>query len=100
MSMHLTPIEVVERLIAPVEDLGELAGLNAKAAYHWRSGSKVRDPGDIPVRHARRFLDHSDRHGLGLTAQHLIRGATEAEIDAILNARVGQARAVKRVAAK
>ena len=39
----------------------------------------------------RRLLDLSDARGLGLTAEHLIRGADEAEIAAILAAREGQA---------
>ncbi|MEO0859209.1 MAG: hypothetical protein AAFY65_01250 [Pseudomonadota bacterium] len=36
----------------------------------------------------RALLDHSDAHNLGLTADHLIRGASEDEITEILRQRV------------
>lgn len=64
--------------------------LNRKAAYTWQKPSEQRLAGDIPPVHQRALLDHSDRHGLGLTAEHLIRGASEAEVAAILDARARQ----------
>jgi hypothetical protein len=87
MSNNLTPLEVSERLIAPLEELGPLCGLGLKAAYMWRNASKQRAAGDIAPVYARRLLAHSARHGLGLTADHLIWGAPEDEIAAILAAR-------------
>ncbi len=87
MSAHLTPLQVCERLIAPLQELGPICGLNPKAAYTWQKVSEQRAPGDLPPVHGRALLDHSDRHGLGLTAEHLIRGAGEAEVAAILAAR-------------
>lgn len=91
MGKHLTPLEVCERLIAPIQSLGPICGLGPKAAYLWRHANSSRDPGDIPSGpNQRALLDHSDAHGRGLTALHLIRGADEAEIAAILAARAPQ----------
>lgn len=81
-------MQVCERLIGPAPMLGPICGMNAKAAYLWARPSKWRSAGDVTgAAHMRRLLDHSDRHGLGLTAVHLIRGAPEEEIAAILAAR-------------
>jgi hypothetical protein len=82
---RLTPYEVVERLIGRAEVIGPIVGLDAKSPYRWRYSAKGRDGGDLPsTRIQRALLDHSDAHGSGLTAEHLIRGATEAEIAVIL----------------
>ena len=90
MSNNLTPIEVCERLVAPVEELAVLCGFQRKTSYRWRTGSGWRDVGDLPPRANRALLDHSDRHALGLTAEHLIRGASAAEVAAILADRGAQ----------
>lgn len=87
MGKHITPTEVCERLVGPIEELAAICRMHRKGAYQWRGASKLRDAGDILPKHMRALLAHSDAHGLGLTADHLIRGATEAEIDAILAAR-------------
>jgi hypothetical protein len=88
MGKHITPLEVCERLIGHIRELGPICGLGTQAAYLWRHANSSRDAGDIPSGpNQRALLDHSDRHGLGLTALHLIRGADEAEIAAILAAR-------------
>ncbi len=84
MSYDLTPFAVCERLIGPIERLAEITGQSSKAPYRWRTGSGWRDVGDLPPRANRALLDHSDRHALGLTAEHLIRGASAAEVAAIL----------------
>ena len=84
----LTPMQVCERLIGPPEVLGPAIGYGMKAAYHWRREREGRRPGDLPsVEVLRLLLAHSAAHRLGLTAEHLIWGATEAEIEAILAAR-------------
>lgn len=88
MGSYLTPLEVCERLIGPKGQLALLCGLGKKGAFFWGRQSKWRDAGDLLSKHARTLLDHSDRHGLGLTAEHLIRGASEAEVAAILAARM------------
>ncbi len=86
MGKHLTPIEVCERLIGPPQELGQICGMGEKAAYLWRRSATGRDAGDIPsARHMRALLAYSETHGLGLTAEHLVRGAPEAEIEDILS---------------
>lgn len=84
MSNNLTPIQVCERLIAPVKQLGEIAGAGQKAAYGWVNGSSWRDAGDLPPRANRAMLKYARKHGIPLTAEHLIFGAKRAEIDALL----------------
>jgi hypothetical protein len=81
----LTPMQVCERLIGPPEVLGPAVGYGTKAAYHWRRERDGRRPGDLPsVEVVRLLLAHSAAHQLGLTADHLIWGAPEGEIEAIL----------------
>lgn len=85
MSNHLTPLEVCERLIGKPETVAEASGLHKKSAFPWRHASKWREAGDLPsAKIQRALLAHSAAHRLGLTADHLIWGAAEAEIDAIL----------------
>ena len=88
MGNHCTPLEVCKRLIGKFELIGEICGIHPKSPYQWRDGQGLRAAGDLPfAAHMRRLLDYSDRLGLGLTADHLIRGASEDEIAAILAAR-------------
>lgn len=83
---RLTPLQVVEALIGPPEQIGPTVGYGSKAAYHWRHPRTGRVAGDLPSAEVmRRLLAHSEAHGLGLTAEHLIRGATEAEVQDILS---------------
>jgi len=85
MTQHLTPLAVCECLLGTSEDVALALGYDCKSAYPWRHASKTRDAGDFPsARLMRRLLDHSDARGLGLKAEHLVRGASRAEIDAIL----------------
>ena len=82
----LTPMQVVERLVGPPEVTGPAVGYGTKAAYHWRNPRTGRAAGDLPSAEVmRRLLAHSEAHGLGLTAEHLIRGATQAEVQDILS---------------
>ena len=88
MSYHLTPMDVCERLIGDPRRLAAICGLEVKSAFPWRRASKWRDAGDLPsAKTQRALLAHSAAHRLGLTAEHLIWGASEAEIDDILAAR-------------
>ena len=83
---RLTPLQVVERLIGPPEEIGPTVGYGTKAAYHWRHPRTGRTAGDLPSAEVmRRLLAHSEAHRRGLTAEHLIRGATEAEVQEILS---------------
>lgn len=100
MGTKLTPLEVAERLIGPQEQIAALVGYQSKAPYVWRRASQWREPGDFPsARIMRRLLDHSEAHGLGLTAEHLVRGAETSEVEAILAAR-RSAPAIAEVAAE
>jgi len=84
MSSNLTPIQVAERLIGPPDLLGTITKMGPKAAYGWRRGSKFRDAGDLPSpRLMRALLAHAAARGIPLTADHLIWGASEAEIAAL-----------------
>jgi hypothetical protein len=78
-------MQVCERLIGPPEVLGPAIGYGMKAGYHWRRERDGRRPGDLPsVEVLRRLLAHSAAHNLGLRAEHLIWGASEAEVEDIL----------------
>lgn len=93
MSYNLTPLDVCKRLIGREDEIAAICGISAKAPYGWGRQTVWRDAGDISsARYQRRLLAHSIRCGLGLTAEHLIRGASAAEIDAILAARSQQSR--------
>jgi hypothetical protein len=88
MGEHLTPVAVAECLLGTPATLSGIVGLDRSAAFGWRNPSKFRDAGDFPsTRIQRALLAHSEAHGLGLTADHLIRGAARAEVEAILAAR-------------
>ena len=88
MSNDLTPLEVCERLIGPLPFLAEICGYVRTAGYIWRNGSTTRDKNDIPsARLMRSLLAYSDAHALGLTPAHLILGASDADVAAILAAR-------------
>lgn len=78
MSKHLTPSEVIERIIGRPELIGTAIGADPKLAYSWRKGSKNRDAGDIPsARHMRALLAHAAAKGLPLVAEDLIWGVAE-----------------------
>lgn len=101
MTHHLTPLSVCECLFGTLEDLALVCGYDRKSAYPWRHASTTRDAGDFPsARLMRRLLDHSERCGLGLTAEHLVRGADRGEIEAILARRATECAARSDVAAE
>jgi hypothetical protein len=89
MSKHLTPLEVLEALVGPLEEIAVICGLHRKSAFPWRHPSAWRDPGDLPSpKLMRRLLAYAAARGIPLTAEHLIWGADAAEIDALLARKV------------
>ena len=87
MTIHLTPLEVCERLIGDIAAIAVVCGLHPKSPFFWRRPSKFRAAGDIPSLMNRALLAYSDAHALGLTPAHLILGASDAEVAAILATR-------------
>lgn len=88
MSKHHTPLEVCELLIGKPEVIAAICGVNEKSPYGWRHAADRRVGGDIPyTAHQRALLDYSDAQGLGLTAEHLIRGASADELALIMASR-------------
>lgn len=68
--------------------LGRASGRGDKASYQWARPSKFRSAGDIPsAKVMRRLLEYSDERGLGLSAEHLVKGASVVEVDRILKQR-------------
>lgn len=91
MNQELTPLEVCVRLIGPLGALAEIIGYGPTAPYLWERASRSRPAGHFPsTLILQRLLSHSAAHNLGLTAEHLIWGASEAEIEAILAERGSQ----------
>lgn len=85
MSHNLTPMQVCERLIGNPETIGRAVGYQGKAAFHWRHERQGRAAGDLPSATVmRRLLAHAAAHQIPLTADHLIWGASEAEIETLL----------------
>lgn len=89
MSDNTTPVEVLVALLGRVDDLGAAIGLDRKAGYVWRRPAARRKAGDLPsVDVVKKFKAYSDQHGLGLTLDHLIYGADQAELDRLLGKKV------------
>jgi hypothetical protein len=84
MSAHLTPSQVCERLFGGPEAVAVAAGLHFKSAFRWRRGSDIRDAGDLPsARVMCQLLVHAAAQGIPLRAEHVIWGASAAEIEAL-----------------
>ena len=84
MEQKLTPVEVVFRLIGPPEAVGRILEMHEKSPYWWRRPSNNRSAGDLPSTQVQRaLLSYAQEHGIPLTAEHLIWGATEAELAAL-----------------
>lgn len=88
METKLTPNDVVRTIFGGPDNVAAIIGIGTPQIYRWASGGRDRDQGDLTSpRHMRTLLTYSRQHNLGLTADHLIFGADQAEIDAILAAR-------------
>jgi hypothetical protein len=85
MTQDLTPMEVCVRLIGPEPAIAGALGYARSGPWLWHKPAKGRDAGDLPsTKIMRALLSHSRTHNLGLTADHLIWGASEAEIADIM----------------
>lgn len=62
-----------------------ICGLRPKSFFVWRRPSLHRDAGDIPsARHMRQLLAHAEARDIPLTAEHLIRGCSADELEALI----------------
>lgn len=89
MQNHLTPVEVLQRLVGPLPELERIAGYKEKSSYAWLRAAPGlgRKPGELPsVKLMQIFLTHAAAHDIPLTAEHLIWGAAEWEIDQLVAA--------------
>ena len=78
-------MQVVERLIGKPEQIAKVVGYKEKAAFPWRNATQKRPAGHFPsTMIIQRLLAHAAAHQIPLTADHLIWGASEAEIEALL----------------
>ena len=78
-------MQVCERLIGKPEQIAAAIGLQEKAPYHWRTARTGRAAGDLPsVAVMRRLLVHASANAIPLTADHLIWGASEDEVAALV----------------
>lgn len=87
MSKHHTPLAVCEALIGKPEVIADICAVNEKAPYGWRHASLRRDAGDLPYdSHKRALLAYAAARCIPLTAEHLIWGASEDELAALIAA--------------
>lgn len=85
MSNHRTPLEVAEALIGRPEKIGEIVGVHPKSPYQWRDKAGLRAAGDLPYdSHKRALLAFAAANQIPLTAEHLIWGASEEELAALV----------------
>lgn len=100
MSKWQTPTHVVFGLMGGAQGVSQVCGLHRTAPYTWLKQGLRKEPGDIPsAALMRRLLAHARASGIPLTAEHLIFGAAEAELEALL-ARARPAAPPARVAAE
>ncbi|MBY5988191.1 hypothetical protein [Roseovarius atlanticus] len=85
MSKHLTPLDVVECLVALLPELHSIAGCHPKSPWGWRRKSAWRDAGDIPHPAMRLIHAHAAKQGIPLTTDHLVWGASWDEVQELLD---------------
>ena len=78
-------MQVCERLIGKPEQIALAAKTQEKAPYHWRRERTGRAAGDLPSAGVmRNLLDFATTNRIPLTADHLIWGATEEDLAALV----------------
>ncbi len=89
MSSNLTPTEVSFRVFGGYKGVAAILGHSEKTPISWKNGTKWRDAGDIPsVRTIRTLLAAAAQRRIPLQPRHLIFGATEADIAALMPVQV------------
>ncbi|WP_425426175.1 carph-isopro domain-containing protein [Albimonas pacifica] len=87
MSNAVSPVDVVVSLFGSPGAVAEVCDRHRTAVSHWRRAGPRREAGDVPPPHMRKLLAHARAHGIPLTAEHLIFGATRAELEILLDRR-------------
>lgn len=86
MSSYLTPLEVCQKLIGPLDRLAHIAGVTAKSPYHWKRPSKTRAAGHLPPNVLVAMLAHVEGRRLPVTARDLVLGMSEDEMEQRISA--------------
>lgn len=85
MSKHFTPTDVAFRLFGGAKGISLIIGGHEKTPFAWKHPSKYRKAGDIPsTAIVRTLLAVAEQRRIGLTAEHLIYGASEADLAALM----------------
>jgi hypothetical protein len=85
MSSNLSPVDVSFRLFGGYKGVAGVLGMSEKSPLAWKRPSKYREAGDFPnTSILRTLLAAARQRRIPLTADHLIYGASEAEIAALL----------------
>lgn len=74
----ISPVEVVLRLVGRPKEVAAVVHRHRTAVVKWRRCGDIPDP-----QSQRALLLHARGLGIPLTAEHLIFGATEAELSAV-----------------
>jgi hypothetical protein len=76
-----TPLDVVIAVFGSAEAVAEACGRHRTTLYGWKRASADRKAGDLPSTNSmRKLLAHARAHGIPLTPEHLIFGASEKEL--------------------
>ncbi|MEO0680481.1 MAG: hypothetical protein AAF192_08710 [Pseudomonadota bacterium] len=87
MTEWQKPTDIVFTLMGGASGVARICGLHRTAPYSWLKQSARGGGGYVPAGAAQRaLLDHAEAHGIPLTAEHLIRGCSAAELKALQDA--------------
>lgn len=83
MQSRLSPVDVVFRLVGGPVVVAAICRQDRTTSMKWRTAGPRREAGDIPPGKMRELLLYARANDIPLTAEHLILGADEAEIEAL-----------------
>jgi hypothetical protein len=99
MDKTHTPFDAIVAALGSVEAVADVCRRHRTTLYYWNRASADRLAGDLPSTEImRRLLAHARAHGIPLTAEHLIYGASADEL-ARLAAHAARAKTPGQVAA-